>query len=136
MSSLKQVSPCLLDGDGFGEVAGHVGVVAFLQSGVVRQKLQRNSKGNRREYAWDAFGDFDVVVGEGFDVFVVFFDDGDYVGASGFHLHDVADEGPVGFIFWAYKNHWEPVFNKADWAMFAFTRGERDGWDVSDFHKF
>ena len=53
---------------------------------VVPEVVELPKTWNWREYWWDAFGHFYVVVCQGFDVFVAFFyycDDG---GASGFHL--------------------------------------------------
>ena len=42
----------------------------------------------------------------------------------------------MGVVSGAYEYDWEAVFDKANGAMLAFACGERDGWDVGDFHEF
>ena len=78
----------LLDGNGFGEVAGHVDVASFFDGDVVGEQLERNGRDDRR----DTFGDvvdFEIVVGEVGDHGVAFGYDGDDGSSAGFDLLDV-----------------------------------------------
>ena len=58
------------------------------------------------------------------------------MGAAGFHLHNVADDGFVGIIFGADEDDWEAFFDEANRTMFGFASGERYAGDVGDFHEF
>src|SRR5258708_11703801 len=122
----------LLDGDGFGEVAGFVNVATAGDGDVVGEELQGHD-GEDGVNGFEGFGDVKHVVGNLGDLVVAFGGDGDdgaFAGADhgevghGFVVHGVLGDKEDGGGFGV---------DEGDGAVFHLGGGIALGVDVGDF---